>query len=169
MRLAPVRVFSCKYPLREFKHRCFWATHVNRKWAFSSFNTVCLGATKFVLLSVFTLIESTCPRICSKSRPKSLKKVNFRLTCVRRSKTSRLKLRSRRQTGKGKGRQKGEGIGERRNFFFFPTPLSFLRMPRRFRRDTWGCLLFSDKNSRPAFFSFWSHAPLQWSWCDYVI
>ena len=34
---------------------------------------ICLGATKFVLLSVFTLIETICPQICSKSRLKSAK------------------------------------------------------------------------------------------------
>ena len=30
---------------------------------------ICLDATKFILLSVFTLTETICPRICSKSRP----------------------------------------------------------------------------------------------------
>ena len=34
---------------------------------------ICLDAIKFVLLSVFTLKETICPRICSKSRPKSAK------------------------------------------------------------------------------------------------
>ena len=34
---------------------------------------ICLDATKFILLSVFTLIETICPRICSKSRPKGTK------------------------------------------------------------------------------------------------
>ena len=29
---------------------------------------ICLDATKFVLLAVFTLIETICPNICSKSR-----------------------------------------------------------------------------------------------------
>ena len=72
---------------------------------------------------------------------------------VRRSKTPRLKLRTPTSDGEGERREKGEGIGERRDFFFFPPPLPFLRMPRRLR-DTWGCLFFSDKNSRPAFFSF---------------
>ena len=70
---------------------------------------------------------------------------------VRRSKTSRLKLRTpyadvRREWER---RKKGEGIGERRNFFFFSTPLPFLRMARRLR-DT--AAFFSNKNSRPAFF-----------------
>ena len=32
---------------------------------------ICLDAIKFVLPSVFTLNETTCPRICSKLRPKS--------------------------------------------------------------------------------------------------
>ena len=35
---------------------------------------ICFDATKFVLLSVFTLIETIYPRICSKSRPRSEKK-----------------------------------------------------------------------------------------------
>ena len=34
---------------------------------------ICLDAVKFVLPSVFTLKETTCPRICSKSRPKRAK------------------------------------------------------------------------------------------------
>ena len=34
---------------------------------------ICLDATKFVLLVVFTLIETFCPKICSKSRLKSAK------------------------------------------------------------------------------------------------
>ena len=34
---------------------------------------ICLGTTKFVLLSVFTLKETICPQICSKSRLKSAK------------------------------------------------------------------------------------------------
>ena len=33
---------------------------------------VWLDAIKFVFPSVFTLKETTCPRICSKSRPKSV-------------------------------------------------------------------------------------------------
>ena len=32
---------------------------------------ICLDATKFVLLSVFTLLETICPNISSKSRLKS--------------------------------------------------------------------------------------------------
>ena len=32
---------------------------------------MCLDATKFVLLNVFTLKETICPRICSKSLLKS--------------------------------------------------------------------------------------------------
>ena len=34
---------------------------------------ICHDATKFVWLSVFTLIETICPRICSISRSKSTK------------------------------------------------------------------------------------------------
>ena len=63
---------------REFKQRRFWATHVNRKWIF--FLLICLDATKFILLSVFTLIETMCPKMCSKSRLKSTKCP--RLACV---------------------------------------------------------------------------------------
>ena len=49
-----------------------------------------LNATKFVLLSVFTLKGTFCPRICSKSRLKSAKSPYP--VDVRRSKTSLLKL-----------------------------------------------------------------------------
>ena len=46
---------------------------------------ICLHATKSVLLSVFTLIETICPIICSKSRPRS---ANSQLPVdVRRSNT----------------------------------------------------------------------------------
>ena len=59
---------------------------------------ICIDATKFVLLSVFTLIESICPKICSKSRLKGTKKqlpVDFR-----RSKTLLLKLPNTKVRGK---------------------------------------------------------------------
>ena len=51
---------------------------------------ICLGANKFVLLSVFTLKETICPKICSKSRLKSAK--GSLPVDVRRSKTSLLKV-----------------------------------------------------------------------------
>ena len=51
---------------------------------------ICLHAIKFVLLSVFTLIETICPIISSKSRPRSAK--SQLLVDVRGSKTSLLKL-----------------------------------------------------------------------------
>ena len=51
----------------------------------------CLDATKFVLLRVFTLIETIFPKICLKSRLKSAK--SLLPVDVRRSKTSLLKLR----------------------------------------------------------------------------
>ena len=51
---------------------------------------ICLGAAKFVLLSVFTLKETICAKICSKSRLKSAK--SLLPVDVRRSKTSLLKV-----------------------------------------------------------------------------
>ena len=51
---------------------------------------ICLEATKFALLSVFTLKETICPRICSKTLPRSSK--SPLPVDVRRSKTSLLKL-----------------------------------------------------------------------------
>ena len=54
---------------------------------------ICHDATKFVLLSVFTLKETIFPRRCSKSRPKSATKTPLPVD-VRRSKTSLLKLPS---------------------------------------------------------------------------
>ena len=50
----------------------------------------CLDTTKSVLLSVFTLTETICPNICSKSRLKSAK--SPLPVDVRRSKTLLLKL-----------------------------------------------------------------------------
>ena len=52
--------------------------------------SISLDATKFVWLSVFTLIEKICARICSKSRPRSAK--SQLPVDVRRSKMSLLKL-----------------------------------------------------------------------------
>jgi len=61
----------------------FWETFFNQKLAFCFL--ICLGKTKFVSLSVFTLKETTCHKICSKSR---LKSANSPLPVdVRRSKT----------------------------------------------------------------------------------
>ena len=68
---------------REFKQWRFWATLVNQKLAF--FFLICLGTTKFVLLSVFTLKETICLKICSKSRLKSAQ--SSLSVDVRRSKT----------------------------------------------------------------------------------
>ena len=51
---------------------------------------ISLDATVFVLLSVLILIETICPKICSKSRLKSAK--SPLQVDVRRSKTSLLKL-----------------------------------------------------------------------------
>ena len=52
---------------------------------------VCLNATKFVLPSVFTILETIWPKVCSKSRLKSAK--SPLLIDARGSKTSLLKLR----------------------------------------------------------------------------
>jgi len=45
------------------------------------FLLICLDATKFVWLSVFTLIEKICPKFCS-NHGSSAQKIHFRLTCV---------------------------------------------------------------------------------------
>ena len=66
----------------------FWETFFNQKLAFCFL--ICLGTTKFVLLSVFTLKETICSQICSKSRLKSAK--SPLPVDVRRSKTSLLKV-----------------------------------------------------------------------------
>ena len=73
---------------RVFKQRRFWTTLVNQKEAL--FFLICLGTTKFVLLSVFTLKEKICTQICWKSRLKSAK--SSLPVDVRRSKTSLLKV-----------------------------------------------------------------------------
>ena len=41
-----------------------------------------LDATKFVFPSVFTIIETICPKLCAKTPSKNEKKDHFRLTCV---------------------------------------------------------------------------------------
>ena len=56
----------------------------------SLFFLICLGTNKYVLLSVFTLKETICSQICSKSRLKSSK--SLLPVYVRRSKTSLLKV-----------------------------------------------------------------------------
>ena len=53
---------------------------------------ISLDATVFVLLSVLILIETICPKMCSKSRLKSAK--SPLPVDVRRSRTSLLKLPS---------------------------------------------------------------------------
>ena len=74
----------------QFKQQRFWTTHVNRKWAFISL-LIRLDATKFVWLSVCTLIETICPKFFSKSRLKSAK--SPLPVDVRNSKTWLLELR----------------------------------------------------------------------------
>ena len=59
---------------------------------FSVLFFTCLDATKFVLLSVFTPIETICYKICSNSRPKIAK--SSLPVDVRRSKTLLFKLPS---------------------------------------------------------------------------
>ena len=61
---------------------------------------ICLGTTKFVLLSVFTLKETICPKIYSKSRLKSTKSL-LPSVDVRRSKTSLLKALPKMMTKNG--------------------------------------------------------------------
>ena len=53
------------------KKRRFWGTHVNGKWPYSLL--IYLVASKLVLLRVFSLIETICQKICSKSSLKSAK------------------------------------------------------------------------------------------------
>ena len=53
------------------KKRRFWGTHVNGKWTYSLL--IYLVASKLVLLRVFSLIETICQKICSKSSLKSAK------------------------------------------------------------------------------------------------
>ena len=60
---------------------------------------ICLGANKFVLLSVFTLKETICPKIWSKRRLKSAK--GPLPVDVRRLKTSLLKVLLKIMTEKG--------------------------------------------------------------------
>ena len=56
---------------RSSKQRRFWAKHVDQKWTYSFL--ICLVASKFVLLRVFSLIETICPKTCLKSSLKSAK------------------------------------------------------------------------------------------------
>ena len=51
---------------------------------------ICFDTTKFVLLRVSTIIETVCPKVCSKSQLKSAK--SLLPVDMRRSKTSLLKL-----------------------------------------------------------------------------
>ena len=62
----------------------------------------CLDATKFVWLSVMTLIETTCLKICSKSQLQCAK--SPLPVDVRRSKKSLLKLSSNAKNAWGQGR-----------------------------------------------------------------
>ena len=71
---------------------------------------ICLDVTKLVLLSVFTLIKTICPKICSKSRLKGAKKQQLPVD-VRRSKKLLLKLPIGDGTKRGKQEtQRGEQI-----------------------------------------------------------
>ena len=67
---------SSSYIIRGISKGVFEWCNVNQKWAFSLL--ICLEAAKFVLLSVFTLIETIClkicklvPRVFSFSKPRS--------------------------------------------------------------------------------------------------
>ena len=55
--------------IRELKQRSFWATLVNRKWGL--FLSIYLDATKFVLLSNFSFIETNSLKIWAKPLPKN--------------------------------------------------------------------------------------------------
>ena len=59
-----LKIHSCSssYFIRGISKGVFEWRNVNRKWAFSLL--ICLEAAKFVLLSVFTLIETICLKIC---------------------------------------------------------------------------------------------------------
>ena len=60
---------------REFNKRRFWATHVNRKWAFFSFN----------IPWRYQICIAKCLYSCRDDLPKNwfkVQKVHFRLTCV---------------------------------------------------------------------------------------
>lgn len=71
------------------RSRCKHRQHPPGSEPFSILNF--LEVTTFVLLGVFTLIETICPKMCSKSRFKSAK--SPLQVDVRSSKTSLLKLR----------------------------------------------------------------------------
>ena len=79
------------YLEREIKlHACFSSDVFEPRtstgsWPFSILT--CLDATKFVLLRVFTLMETICANICLKSRLKSAK-VYVRLMCVTQKRCS---------------------------------------------------------------------------------
>ena len=79
-RLLFSAVLLRKFPIRKLKQRRFWATHVNRKWAFLPFYMpwrwqICIAKFLFLLERRFTLVFQTnhCPVI---------QKVHFRLTSV---------------------------------------------------------------------------------------
>ena len=76
--------------LRELEQMRFWASQLNRKLdLFLLEYLICFDATKFVLLSVSTPIETVCPKIRAKALPK-----NSTISFIRRwrSKTVLLKL-----------------------------------------------------------------------------
>ena len=60
-------------------NRRFWATLFNQKWAF--FFLICLGTTKFLLLSVFPFKETIYPKFVQ-NHGWGVQKVHFRLTPV---------------------------------------------------------------------------------------
>ena len=82
-RCLPLQVCGTNYlgPTR------FWATHIN--WRPFPL-LICLERYQFVLLSVFTLVETICPQIWAKPLPKNAKRLLP--GDERRSKTSLLKL-----------------------------------------------------------------------------
>ena len=74
--------------IREIKQRRFWTTHVNRKWAFSSFNKP--WRYRIYIAKCLNSYRDDLPKNLFKSRLKSAKRP-FPVD-VRRSKTSLLKL-----------------------------------------------------------------------------
>ena len=78
--LTPVSpISSHSKSMESLSNRRFWATLFNQKWAF--FFLICLGTTKFLLLSVFPFKETIYPRFVQ-NHGWGVQKVHFRLICI---------------------------------------------------------------------------------------